>query len=151
MLPLRRDAEVHHTASVEDYLKAIFALSRATKAASTSEIARRLHVAPPSVTGMVHHLAEQGLLAYEPYRGVRLTLSGKRIARRVVWRHRVIKTYLMRELQCPWVLAEAEADRLEHAVGDELVNRMAATLAEPAVAAHRGGSLVRTEATGRRK
>jgi DtxR family Mn-dependent transcriptional regulator len=92
---------------------------------------------------MVHHLAEQGFLDYQPYHGVRLTPSGERAAVRVLERHRVIKTHLMRMLHCPWTVAEAEAERLEHAVSDELRERMAAALDEPAVAPHRFNSLAR--------
>jgi DtxR family Mn-dependent transcriptional regulator len=137
------------TASVEDYLKAIYELCRATNAASTSAIARRLHVTPPSVTGMVRHLTEQGFLNYQPYHGVRLKPKGKRSALRVLWRHRVIKMYVMRVLHCSWTVAEAEAERLEHAVSDELVNRMAAAGRNSAVLLH-GISNLASTGTARR-
>ena len=129
------------TESVDDYVKAIYELSPMTKMARTSEIAGRLHVAMASVTGMAHRLAERGLLDHLPYHGVRLTPSGERLALRVLWRHRVIKMYLMRLLHCPWAVAEAEAEHLEHAVSDELVNRMAATLADPAIVPQRCSGL----------
>jgi len=142
-------ADAPCTASVEDYLKAILELSNTTTGVSTSEIARRLQVAPPSVTGMVHHLAEQGLLDYLPYHGVRLRPSGERIALRVLRRHAVIESYLVRVLHCPTSAAAAEAERLEHAVTEELADRMAAALDEPTVAPDGFASPARAGTDGR--
>ena len=68
------------TAPVEDYLKAIYTIGKGTGAAATNEIAQRLALAPASVSGMVRRLADQGLLAYERYHGVKLTESGRRAA-----------------------------------------------------------------------
>lgn len=120
------------SAPIEDYLKAIYALGREGSAAGTSEIAARLAVAPPSVSGMVRRLAEQGLVAHEPYHGVRLTALGRHAALRTIRRHRVVETYLAQALGVPWDRLHEEAERLEHAVSDDLVDRMAAALGEPA-------------------
>ena len=139
------------TAPVEDYLKAIYTIGKGTGAAATNEIAQRLALAPASVSGMVRRLAEQGLLAYERYHGVRLTESGRRAALRTLRRHRVIEAYLSRALGYPWDRVHAEAERLEHAASDELVDRMAATIGEPEVDPHgapiptRDGSVDETE------
>lgn len=141
------------TAPVEDYLKAIYAIGRGTGAAATNEIAQRLALAPASVSGMVRRLAEQGLLAYERYHGVKLTESGRRAALRTLRRHRVIEAYLSRALGYPWDRVHEEAERLEHAASDELVDRMAATIGEPVVDPHgapiptRDGSVDETEYT----
>ena len=124
------------TAPVEDYLKAIYAIGRGTGAAATNEIAQRLDLAPASVSGMVRRLADQGLLAYERYRGVKLTESGRLAALRTLRRHRVIEAYLAEALNYPWDRVHAEAERLEHAASDELVDRMAATIGEPEVDPH---------------
>jgi DtxR family transcriptional regulator, Mn-dependent transcriptional regulator len=134
--PQRSPSEPMLTGAVEDYLKVIYELERATGAAATTDIARRLAIAPPSVTGMVRRLADQGWLAYEPYRGVRLTGSGLRVALRTLRRHRVIETYLARVLNYPWDEVHAEAERLEHAASDELVDRMAGFLDDPTVDPH---------------
>jgi DtxR family Mn-dependent transcriptional regulator len=120
------------TGPVEDYLKAIYALGRGTEAVATNDIAQRLVVAPASVSGMVRRLAEQGLLSYERYHGVKLTDKGRRAALRTLRRHRVIESYLSRALEYPWDRVHAEAERLEHAASDELVDRMAAAIGEPA-------------------
>jgi DtxR family Mn-dependent transcriptional regulator len=124
------------TGPVEDYLKAIYSLGRGTNAVATNDIAQRLLIAPASVSGMVRRLAEQGLLSYERYRGVKLTDSGRRAALRTLRRHRVIESYLSKALSYPWDRVHAEAERLEHAASDELVDRMASAIGEPAVDPH---------------
>ncbi|HSW28760.1 MAG TPA: metal-dependent transcriptional regulator [Longimicrobiales bacterium] len=117
--------------SVEDYLKAIFGLSERGEPASTSAIAGALAVQPASVTGMVKRMAESGLLEHAPYRGVRLTPTGQREALKVLRRHRVIEAYLCERLGFAWEAVHEEAERLEHAASDQLVERMAAALAFP--------------------
>lgn len=122
--------------SVEDYLKTIYRLSEAGRPASTSQIAEALALAPPSVSGMVKRLSEQGLLSHEPYRGVLLTEMGRLAAVRVVRRHRLIESYLVARLGYTWDSVHDEAERLEHAVSDELVERMAEALGHPEVDPH---------------
>lgn len=140
-----------YTGPVEDYLKAIYELEQPTGTATTKDIAQRLDVAPPSATWMVRRLADQGLLRYERYRGARLTERGHRAALRIVRRHRVIETYLARKLGYSWDKVHEEAERLEHAASDELVDRMAAMLDEPRVDPHgapiptRDGTIVETK------
>jgi DtxR family Mn-dependent transcriptional regulator len=124
------------TEPVEDYLKAVYELELAGDAAATTTLAQRLGVAPGSVSGMVRRLAEQGFVAHEPYRGVRLTDRGRRAALRTLRRHRVIEAYLATALGYPWDRVHAEAERLEHAASDELIDRMAAALGEPTVDPH---------------
>lgn len=124
------------TGPVEDYLKAIYALGRGSVSVATNDIAQKLDLAPASVSGMVRRLADQGLLSYERYRGVTLTDVGRRAALRTLRRHRVIEAYLSGALQYPWDRVHDEAERLEHAASDELVNRMAAAIGEPATDPH---------------
>jgi DtxR family transcriptional regulator, Mn-dependent transcriptional regulator len=124
------------TAPVEDYLKAVYELERAGGAAATNALAERLGVAPASVSGMVRRLADQGLLAHERYRGARLTDEGRRAALRTLRRHRIIESYLATVLGYPWDRVHAEAERLEHAASDELIDRMAAALGDPAFDPH---------------
>lgn len=132
--PLTPPAEL--TAPVEDYLKAIYGIEQAGAAAATTDIATKLSIAAASVSGMVRRLADQGLVSYERYRGVRLTEAGRRAALRTIRRHRVIETYLAQALGYPWDRVHAEAERLEHAVSDELVDRMASAVGEPATDPH---------------
>ena len=120
------------TAPTEDYLKAIYDLERSGNAAGTNEIAAQLAIAPASVSGMVRRLAEQGLIEHERYHGVRLTDAGRRAALRTLRRHRIIEAYLTHALGYPWDRVHDEAERLEHAASDELIDRMAAAIGEPA-------------------
>ena len=99
--------------------------------AATSDIAQRLGVAPASVTGMIKRLAESGLLEHEPYRGARLTDQGRHAALAVMRRHRILEAYLINKLAYDWSSVHEEAERLEHAVSDELIERMAFALGEP--------------------
>jgi DtxR family transcriptional regulator, Mn-dependent transcriptional regulator len=124
------------TAPVEDYLKAIYDIERGGDAAATNDIAHRLAIAPASVSGMVRRLADAGLLAYERYKGVRLTDDGRRAALRTLRRHRVIEAYLAQALGYEWDRVHEEAERLEHAASDELVDRMAAAIGEPVTDPH---------------
>jgi DtxR family transcriptional regulator, Mn-dependent transcriptional regulator len=124
------------TRSVEDYLKAIYRLSPQGRPAATSEIAQRLELSPASVSGMVKRLSEQGLLEHIPYKGVQLTSEGRRAALRMLRRHRLIEAYLVAFLGYTWDTVHDEAERLEHAVSDTLVDRMAAVLGHPTVDPH---------------
>jgi DtxR family Mn-dependent transcriptional regulator len=124
-------SQPRYSPSVEDYLKAIFALTRRGEAASTSALADSLQVAPSSVTGMVKRLAESGLLEHLPYRGVRLTDMGTRESLRVLRRHRILETYLTERLSFSWDDVHDEAERLEHAASDRLIEAMAHALDDP--------------------
>lgn len=124
------------TGPVEDYLKAIFELEQSGEPAETNAIARLLSIAPASVSGMVRRLADQGLITHERYHGARLTAAGRRAALRTLRRHRVIEAYLTSALGYSWDRVHDEAERLEHAASDELIDRMAAAIGEPETDPH---------------
>lgn len=124
------------TEPVEDYLKAIYELELRHGVAATSDVALALHVAPASVTGMVRRLALHGYLTHSRYRGVQLTDAGRRAALRTIRRHRILESYLTRVLDFPWDRVHAEAERLEHAASDDLIERMAAALGHPTLDPH---------------
>jgi len=119
------------TRSAEDYLKAIYRLTTAGEPAATSNLATSLDLAPASVSGMLRRLDEQGLVVHVPYRGVTLSREGRRIALRILRRHRLIEAYLVAHLGYTWDTVHTEAERLEHAVSDTLVERMAQVLGDP--------------------
>jgi DtxR family transcriptional regulator, Mn-dependent transcriptional regulator len=119
------------TPVVEDYLKAIWMLQQAESPVATSRIAERLGLTSAAVTAMVKRLAEQGLLRHEPYYGVRLTGSGELAALRIIRRHRVLELFLVETLGYDWDGVHEEAERLEHAASDELIERLARLLGEP--------------------
>jgi len=82
------------TPRLEDYLEAIYSLFEEKGYASTVDISDRLQVKPPTVTSMVQKLAKKGYLTHEPYRGMKLTESGEKLARSVISRHQVISEFL---------------------------------------------------------
>lgn len=120
-----------HSRSVEDYLKAIYSFGETGQSAGTTKLAQALGIQPASVSGMIRRLTQEGLVEREPYRGIRLTERGGQVARGVVRRHRVIEAYLVQELDFPSNEVHEEAERLEHAASDRLVERMAAALGHP--------------------
>ena len=119
------------TRSVEDYLKSVFHLTSQGGFATTSDIAAMLEVAPPSVSGMMKRLSETGLIEHVPYRGVQLTPQGRRAALQMIRRHRILESYLTSKLGFDWGDVHVEAERLEHAVSEKLIERMADALGEP--------------------
>lgn len=122
---------------VQDYAKAVYALeTRAGGAVSTNDLADRLGVTPGSVSGMVRKLAEVGLLEHEPYRGVRLTADGRRVALEVLRHHRLLELFLAEELGMPWDRVHEEAEVLEHVLSDDLEQLIAARLGHPRIDPH---------------
>lgn len=119
------------TRSVEDYLKSVFHLTSQGGFATTSAIAEMLEIAPPSVSGMMKRLSETGLIEHVPYRGVQLTPQGRRAALQMIRRHRILESYLTSKLGYDWGDVHVEAERLEHAVSEKLIARMAEALGSP--------------------
>ncbi|MCB0864636.1 MAG: metal-dependent transcriptional regulator [Solirubrobacterales bacterium] len=118
--------------AIEDYAKAIYALSRREEGPiGTSSLAERLGVSPGTVTSMLKRMDALGLLRYEPYRGVELTEAGTRMALEVIRHHRIIESYLAEALGMPWDRVHDEAEVLEHYISEELEERMAAALGDP--------------------
>ena len=119
------------TQSVEDYIKSIFKLESSGEKVTTSALARHLGVGDGSVTDMVKKLSERKLIHYEPYQGVRLTESGRRMAMKTVRRHRLWEMFLVKYLGYSWDEIHDEAERLEHATSDELERRIDKALGRP--------------------
>lgn len=124
------------SASVEDYLKAIYSLGKGGDRVATTELAERLGFAPSSASAMISRLAEGGLVDHVPYSGVRLTASGEREALRVIRRHRLLEAFLVSSLDIPWDQVHVYAEQLEHAASDELIDLIAAKLGDPTVDPH---------------
>src|SRR5437773_8477783 len=119
------------TSAVQDYLKAIHNLGGATATVSPVDIAARLKVRAPSVTGMLKRLVDHGMISYETRRGAQLTDLGIAQARRVIRRHRLVELFLARVLGLDWSEVDAEAEALEHAISPRLEQALAAHLGEP--------------------
>lgn len=122
--------------AVEDYLKTIYQLSEAGGPVSTSAIAERLGIAAGSVTGMLKRLAEAGLVEHTRYYGARLTDEGVDTAVRTIRRHRVLERFLVDVLGYTWDRVHDDAERLEHVVTEEMIDRMARVLGEPEADPH---------------
>ncbi|OLL81376.1 Mn-dependent transcriptional regulator MntR [Pseudonocardia sp. Ae168_Ps1] len=121
-----------HSESVENYLKTIFLLAeRWEGSVGVSALAERLGVSSPSASGMVRKLVEAGLVDHARYAGITLTPSGRESALAVVRRHRLIEMFLVTELDLAWDEVHEEAEALEHAVSDRLLDRIDDRLGHP--------------------
>jgi len=126
------------TSTVEDYLKAVFHEEQRSRSnlVPTGRIAAAMGVAPGTVTAMMKALTDSGLVGYEPYAGVRLTPAGRRLAAHVLRRHRLVELFLVRIMGMDWSEVHDQAEVLEHAVSDRLIERMDQMLGRPAVDPH---------------
>lgn len=126
-----------HSTAVEDYCKAVYVLeTRHNQAVSTNALAERLSLTTGSVSGMLKKLEENGLISHVPYRGVRLTERGRRLALEVIRHHRLLELFLAETLQMPWDRVHDEAEVLEHFLSDELERLIAAKLGHPTIDPH---------------
>jgi len=119
------------TNAMQDYLKEIHKLRMEGRKATTSAIAERMAVRPPSVTAMLKRLTALGLAEHAPYRGVELTPSGERVALEVIRHHRLLEQYLAQALGLSLDAVHSEADRLEHALSEEVEARIDRSLGYP--------------------
>ncbi len=121
------------TSSAEDYLKAIYRLSDKGRLerVPTGAIAGHLGLTPGSVTGMLKRMERTGLVDYGPHKGVLLTASGREAALRIVRRHRLLESFLVRSLGMSWDEVHGEADLLEHSASDRLIDRIDEYLGYP--------------------
>ncbi len=123
--------------AIEDYCKAIYTLeTRTEEPVPTSALAERLELTSGSVSGMLRKLDELGLISHVPYRGVRLTPEGRRVALEVIRHHRLLELYLAEALHMPWDRVHDEAEVLEHVLSDELEELIAAKLGHPTIDPH---------------
>jgi DtxR family Mn-dependent transcriptional regulator len=127
-----RRRPTHGTEAIEDYAKAIYALSRQHEGSVLNgELAQRLGVTPATATAMLKRLDELGLVDLVPYKGVTLTPAGEKVALEVIRHHRLIEAYLSEALGMPDDRVHEEAEVLEHYISEDLELLMAAKLGEP--------------------
>jgi DtxR family Mn-dependent transcriptional regulator len=122
--------------AVENYAKAIYALEQREDTVTTNAIAERMGVTAASASGMVKKLDGLGLVSHVPYKGVKLTDAGERVALEVIRHHRLLELYLAESLDVPWDRVHAEAEVLEHVLSEELEELIAAKLGNPTVDPH---------------
>lgn len=139
------------TQTDENYLKETYTLQLDHDRVTTSMLAKRFGTTAASVTGMLKKLADRNLVAYEPYRGVTLSETGRAIALEVIRHHRLLETYLAEAMGIPWDRVHEEAERLEHALSEYLEQRIDELLGHPTVDPHgspipsKEGLIVETE------
>lgn len=126
------------TSTVEDYLKRLYLAQRAAGAGAIpmGRLAATMNVVPGTATSMVKALAESGLVRYEPRTGVGLTPRGERLALHVLRRHRLVELFLVKVLGLDWAEVHDDADALEHAVSQRVMERLDALLGHPTVDPH---------------
>lgn len=124
------------TANREDYLEAIFHLESEGRVATTQEIAQHLNISSPSVSESIKKLADEKLLLYTPYKGVKLSAKGKEIAADVVRRHRLSERFLVDKLGVKWEDAHQEAHKLEHGISKVVEKKMYEALGKPETCPH---------------
>ena len=119
--------------AVENYAKAIYSLQHRAGGdpVATNDLADRLEVTAASASGMIKKLADLGLVAHVPYRGVQLTEEGEQVALEVLRHHRLLELYLATQLDVPWDRVHEEAEALEHVLSEDLEARIAAKLGNP--------------------
>ena len=126
------------TSTVEDYVKQILLEEQrqSEPLVPMGKIAAALNVNPSTVTAMVKTLADSGLVTYEPYSGVRLTPAGRKLAVHVLRRHRLLELFLVQIVGLDWSEVHAEAEQLEHAVSERVIDRIDELLGHPSVDPH---------------
>ena len=134
------------TAVIEDYLKVIYRLQEKSGVARTSDIVELLQVAPGTVTNTVDRLEKGGLVTHEPYKGVKLTEEGRKIALRVMRRHRLLERLLTDILHVNWSEAHTAACRLEHGITSNITKNLEKALGHPRTCPH--GNPIPTECGG---
>ena len=122
---------------VQDYLKRLLGATEwGGSALSVSGLAQRMGVAPSTASENVRRLDKLGLITHAPYRGITLTAEGKKLALKMVRKHRILETYLHQKLGYPWDQVHAEAEVLEHAASDKLIAAMDRALGSPKMDPH---------------
>ena len=126
------------TSTVEDYLKQLYLEQQASPAelVAMGKLAAAMGVVPGTATSMVKALSDSGLVSYEPRSGAKLTKAGEQLALHVLRRHRLVELFLVKILGLDWSEVHAEAEELEHAISDKVLDRIDALLEHPSVDPH---------------
>lgn len=122
----------------EDYIKAIYNLSKKNDIVSNKDIANKLSISAASVTDMISRLVKENMVNHYPYKGVLLTEVGIRTANQLIRKHRVLEVFLYEKLGFKWDEVHEEADRLEHASSDKFIERLNEFLDNPTHDPHGG-------------
>ncbi len=126
------------TSTVEEYLKQLYLAQVEGEggAMATGQLATAMGVVPGTATSMIKALADSGLVDYEPRKGARLTERGEQLALHVLRRHRLVELFLVEVLELDWSVVHEEADTLEHAISDRVLEQIDSILGHPEVDPH---------------
>src|SRR6187397_1637357 len=126
------------SSTVENYLKQIYLEQQLApdELVSMGKLATSMGVVPGTATSMIKALADSGLVSYEPRTGVKLTRGGEQLALHVLRRHRLVELFLVKTLGLDWSEVHAEAEELEHAISDKVLDKIDALLGHPTVDPH---------------
>ncbi|MCH8979042.1 MAG: metal-dependent transcriptional regulator [Armatimonadetes bacterium] len=124
------------TESVEEYVEGVFRLQKEMDKVTTGEIATYMIVSPASASNMMKKLAGLGLVNHVPYKGIKLTKHGEKMARQMTRAHRVIERFLVDELELPWNDVHELACKLEHYINDDIIERIEKRLGYPTTCPH---------------
>ncbi|MEM3700095.1 MAG: metal-dependent transcriptional regulator [Candidatus Bathyarchaeia archaeon] len=124
------------TAVTEEYLECIYRLEEKSGAARTSDIVKMLGVVPGTVTNTVERLEKEGFLTHSPYKGVKLTEKGRKIALQVIRRHRLSERLLVDILHIEWEKVHDAACKLEHGITKEIIKPLEKALKHPKTCPH---------------
>ena len=120
-----------NSASVEEYLEAIYDFNEKNELAKNQDLSEKLKVSPPSVTQMIQRLAQEGLVLYKPYKGTQLSGKGMALAQKVVRKHRLLEIFLHKTLKLPLEKVHEQACRMEHSLDDETASALCKALDKP--------------------
>jgi len=138
--------EINVSSEAEEYLEAIYRLEKKTGFAKTMELTRQLKVVPGSVTNTIENLERRGLVTHEPYKGIKLTEKGRKIALNVLRKHRLAERLLTDILHLNWSEVHDAACKLEHAIVPDIIKPLEKTLGHPKTCPH--GNPIPTKAGG---
>jgi len=124
------------SSTVENYIKSIYLAEQEDVPVTMGQLAKDLNVTPGTATSMVKQLAKKELIRYEPRIGVNLSGKGRQMAIRIVRKHRLIELFLADTLGLPWGQVHEEADRIEHAISEEVLQHLDRFLGFPAFDPH---------------
>ncbi|MBI2429118.1 MAG: metal-dependent transcriptional regulator [Ignavibacteriales bacterium] len=121
---------------IENYIKNIYKLQSNEGKVTTSSLSKNLNISPASVSEMIKKLAEEGTLTHTPYKGVELTGEGKKLALRIIRKHRLWEMFLVEVLHFKWDEIDHEAERFEHIMSDKMEEKIDHVLGHPLIDPH---------------
>ncbi len=136
--------EIALSQEAEEYIEIIYKLQKRNSVAKTKDLAESLHVVPGSITNTIEHLEGHGLVRHEPYRGVKLTKEGERLALTIIRRHRLAERFLTDILKADWSTVHDDACKLEHAMSKNVTDLLEERLEHPKFCPH--GNPIPTDA-----